>query len=144
MNLLAERASSVDPLEIPFDRPIEDGLGSIGMANENARTTVLQGTLDMMILQTLQALGSQHGYAIAARIEQVSNGGLRVNMGTLYPGLMRLEQRGLVKGQWGLTESSRRARFYSITAAGKRQLASEIAGWDRMDAIIRALAEEQA
>jgi PadR family transcriptional regulator PadR len=114
------------------------------MANEHAKTTVLQGTLDMMILQTLQALGSQHGYAIAARIEQVSNGGLRVNMGTLYPGLMRLEQRGLVKGQWGLTESSRRARFYSITAAGKRQLATEIAGWDRMDAIIRALAEEQA
>lgn len=114
------------------------------MANENAKTTVLQGTLDMMILQTLHALGSQHGYAIAARIEQVSNGGLRLNMGTLYPGLMRLEQRGLVKGQWGLTESSRRARFYSITAAGKRQLASEIAGWDRMDAIIRALAEEQA
>ena len=112
------------------------------MANEDARTTVLQGTLDLMILQTLQSLGSQHGYAIAARIEQVSNGGLRVNMGTLYPGLMRLEQRGLVKGQWGLTETSRRARFYSVTAAGRRQLATEIAGWDRMDAIIRALAEQ--
>ena len=114
------------------------------MANEDAKTTVLQGTLDLMILQTLQTLGSQHGYAIAARIEQVSGGGLRVNMGTLYPGLMRLEQRGLVKGQWGQTESSRRARFYGITAAGRRQLATEIAGWDRMDAIIRALAEEQA
>lgn len=114
------------------------------MANEDTKTTVLQGTLDLMILQTLQTLGSQHGYAIASRIEQVSNGGLRLNMGTLYPGLMRLEQRGLVKGQWGVTENSRRARFYSVTAAGKRQLAAEIAGWDRMDAIIRALAEEQA
>lgn len=114
------------------------------MANEDARTTVLQGTLDLMILQTLQALGPQHGYAIAARIEQVSNGGLRLNMGTLYPGLMRLEQRGLVKGQWGVTESNRRARFYSLTAAGRRQLATEIAGWDRMVAIIRALAGEQA
>jgi PadR family transcriptional regulator PadR len=114
------------------------------MANEDARTTVLQGTLDLMILQTLQALGPQHGYAIASRIEQVSNGGLRLNMGTLYPGLMRLEQRGLVKGQWRVTESSRRARFYSLTAAGRRQLATEMAGWDRMDAIIRALAEQQA
>ena len=113
------------------------------MANEDARTTVLQGTLDLMILQTLHALGPQHGYAIASRIEQVSNGGLRLNMGTLYPGLMRLEQRGLVKGQWRVTETNRRARFYSLTAAGKRQLATEMAGWDRMDAIIRALAEEQ-
>jgi PadR family transcriptional regulator PadR len=114
------------------------------MANEDARTNVLQGTLDLMILQTLQALGPQHGYSIASRIEQVSNGGLRLNMGTLYPGLMRLEQRGLVKGQWRVTESSRRARFYSLTAAGRRQLATEMAGWDRMDAIIRALAEQQA
>jgi DNA-binding PadR family transcriptional regulator len=64
-------------------------------------------------------------------------------MGTLYPGLMRLEQRGLVKGQWGVTESNRRARFYSLSAAGRRQLATEIAGWDRMVAIMRALAEEQ-
>jgi PadR family transcriptional regulator PadR len=114
------------------------------MANEDARTTVLQGTLDLMILQTLNALGPQHGYAVAARIEQASHGGLRLNMGTLYPGLMRLEQRGLVKGQWGVTESNRRARFYSLTAAGRRQLASEIAGWDRMVATIRALAGEQA
>jgi len=113
------------------------------MANEDAKTTVLQGTLDLMILQTLQALGPQHGYAIAARIEQVSKGGLLLNMGTLYPGLMRLEQRGLIKGHWGVTDSSRRARFYSLTAAGKRQLTTEIAGWTRMDAIIRALADEE-
>ena len=114
------------------------------MANESPRTTVLQGTLDLMILQTLQALGPQHGYAIAARIEQVSDGGLRLNMGTLYPGLMRLEQRGLVKGLWGVTESSRRARFYSLTAAGRRRLANEVAGWDRMVAIMRALADKEA
>src|ERR687898_185406 len=111
---------------------------------EKGRTDVLQGTLDLMVLQTLATLGPLHGYAIAARLEQVSGGGLRLNMGTLYPGLMRLEQRGLVKGQWRVTESSRRARFYSLTAAGRRRLATEIAGWDRMVAIIRALAEREA
>src|SRR5438067_11677077 len=108
------------------------------------KTDVLQGTLDLMILQTLAALGSLHGYAIAARLEQISKGALRLNMGTLYPGLMRLEQRGLVRAKWGVTDNNRRARFYSITTAGRRQLSTERSEWDRMASIIQALVGEQA
>jgi PadR family transcriptional regulator PadR len=109
---------------------------------EPAKTDVLQGTLDLMVLQTLAALGSQHGYAIAARLEQVSNGALQLNMGTLYPGLMRLEQRGLVRAEWGVTGNNRKARFYTITPAGRRQLASEKAEWQRMTAIMHTLLHE--
>ena len=104
-----------------------------------ARTDVLQGTLDLMVLQTLDALGPQHGYAIAARLEQVSSGALQLNMGTLYPALMRLEQRGLLKGTWGVTDTNRKARFYALTAAGRRELAKEKEAWDRMTAIMQAL-----
>ena len=108
-----------------------------------SKTEVLQGTLDLMLLQTLATLGSQHGYAIAARLEQVSAGALRLNMGTLYPGLMRLEQRGLIRGSWSLTENNRKARFYAITAAGRRELAAEKAEWARMSTIMQALLEDQ-
>src|SRR5215510_6669710 len=87
------------------------------MPNE-AKAGVLQGTLDLMVLQTLATLGSLHGYAIAARIEQVSSGAIQLNMGTLYPGLLRLEQRGFVRAQWDRTETNRRDCYYSITAAG--------------------------
>ena len=84
------------------------------MANkEPAKADVLQGTLDLMVLQTVATLGPLHGYAIAARLEQVSGGALRLNMGTLYPALMRLEQRGLVRAAWGVTDNNRKARFYS-------------------------------
>src|SRR3954467_5838286 len=92
-----------------------------------------------MVLQTLDALGPVHGYAIAARLEQVSKGSLQLNMGTLYPGLMRLEQRGLVSGEWGVTGNNRRARFYAIPAAGRRRLASEKSEWERMTSIMHAL-----
>src|SRR5947208_11418389 len=92
-----------------------------------------------MVLQTLAALGPVHGYAIAARLEQVSDGSLQLNMGTLYPGLMRLEQRGLVRAKWGVTENNRKARFYTITPAGRRQLSAEKSEWDRMASIIHAL-----
>jgi PadR family transcriptional regulator, regulatory protein PadR len=110
------------------------------MANrESAKTDVLQGTLDLMVLQTLDTMGSQHGYAIAARLEQVSGGALQLNMGTLYPGLMRLEQRGLVRGSWGTTDTNRKARFYTLTAAGRRELAKEKQAWDRMTTIMQAL-----
>ena len=107
------------------------------MSNREApKTGVLQGTLDLMVLQTLETLGPQHGYAIAARLEQTSKGALQLNMGTLYPALMRLEQRGLLKGAWGTTDTNRKARFYSLTAAGRRQLTKEKAAWDRMAAIM--------
>ena len=110
------------------------------MSNKAARKAdVLQGTLDLMVLQTLDSLGSLHGYAIAARLEQVSGGALQLNMGTLYPALMRLEQRGLVLGNWGTTETNRKARFYALTPAGRRRLAKEKQAWDRMAGIIHTL-----
>jgi PadR family transcriptional regulator, regulatory protein PadR len=110
----------------------------------HSKTEVLQGTLDLMVLQTLATMGPQHGYAIAARLEQVSGGAIRLNMGTLYPGLMRLAQRGLVRAEWGQTESTRRARFYRITTAGRRRLGTEKAEWDRMVSIMLALFQEQS
>ena len=100
---------------------------------------MLQGTLDLIVLQTLDSLGGLHGYSIAARLEQVSGGALQLNMGTLYPALMRLEQRGLVLGNWGTAETNRKARFYALTPAGRRQLAKEKRAWDRMVGIIHTL-----
>jgi PadR family transcriptional regulator, regulatory protein PadR len=115
-------------------------LDSIGMPNKDPdRAQFLRGTLDLMILQSLAAMGPMHGYAIAARLEQASAGALVPNMGTLYPGLMRLEQRGLIRGNWDTTENNRQARFYSITAAGHRQLASEKKSWQQMVAIMQTL-----
>ena len=111
---------------------------------DNAKAEVLQGTLDLMVLQTLESLGALHGYAIAARLEQVSAGVLQLNMGTLYPALMRLEQRGLVRGTWGTTDTNRKARFYALTAAGRRQLAKQKRAWDQMVGIIQALVHGQS
>ena len=107
-----------------------------------SKADVLQGTLDLMILQTLASLGPVHGYAIASRLEQVSDGALQLNMGTLYPGLVRLEQRGLVRSRWDVTENNRRARFYGLTPAGRRQLEREKAGWERMAGIMARLLSE--
>ena len=115
------------------------------MANrEQGKAEVLQGTLDLMVLQTLDTLGPLHGYAIAARLEQVSAGAVCLNMGTLYPGLMRLEQRGFVRGEWDVTENNRKARFYAITAAGRRQLGRQKADWDRTVSIMHAVLREQS
>ena len=111
------------------------------MSNKE-RHAVLQGTLGLMILQTLATLGPQHGYAIAARIEQASQHALELNMGTLYPALMRLEQRGHVKGKWDTTENNRKARFYSLTPAGRRQLEVEKAGWAQTAGTIHRLLTE--
>jgi len=113
------------------------------MTNKEPKADVLQGTLDLMVLQTVATLGPLHGYAIAARLEQVSGGALRLNMGTLYPGLMRLEQRGLVRATWGVTDTNRKARFYAMTAAGRRRLAAEKTEWDRMTSIMHALLHDQ-
>ena len=108
------------------------------------KADVLQGTLDLMILQTLATLGALHGYAVAERLEQVSKGALQLNMGTLYPGLVRLEQRGFIRAQWNRTANNRRARYYSITAAGRRRLDAEKAEWMRMASIMQALLFEEA
>jgi PadR family transcriptional regulator PadR len=116
----------------------------IGMSNRGRRKAdVLQGTLDVMVLQTLDRLGPLHGYAIASHLEQVSSGAVCLNMGTLYPGLMRLEQRGFVRGKWDVSENNRKARFYAITAAGRRQLAKERSEWDRTVSIMQAVLDEQ-
>jgi PadR family transcriptional regulator len=113
---------------------------SIGVSNrDQSKTDILQGTLDLMVLKTLETLGPLHGYAIAARLAQVSGGALQLNMGTLYPALMRLEQRGLLKGTWGTTETNRKARFYALTASGRRELGREQQAWDRMAAIMQTL-----
>ena len=97
-----------------------------------------------MVLQTIATLGPLHGYAISARIEQVSSRAIQLNMGTLYPGLLRLEQRGFIRAQWDRTETNRRARYYSITAAGRRQLRTEKTEWARMTGIMRAMLEGDA
>jgi transcriptional regulator len=110
---------------------------------EQSKTDILQGTLDLMVLQTLDTLGPLHGYAIAARLEQVSSGSVRLNMGTLYPSLMRLEQRGFVRGAWDVTENNRKARFYAITVGGRRQLARQKVEWDRTVSIMHAVLREQ-
>ena len=100
------------------------------------------GTLDLMVLKTLASLGTLHGYGIARRIEQVSQGGLALNQGTIYPALLRLEQRGWISSEWGVSDNNRKARYYSITKAGRRQLAEETKNWARITAIVGRLLEE--
>jgi len=99
------------------------------------------GTLDLMVLKTLDSMGPLHGYGIARRIEQVAQGSLALNQGTIYPALLRLEQKGWIKSEWGASENNRRARFYEITRAGKKQLAAETESWQRTVAIVTRLLE---
>lgn len=102
------------------------------------------GTLDLLVLKTLEVLGPVHGYGIARRIEQVAQGSLALNQGTIYPALLRLEQKGWISSRWGLSENNRRARFYAITRAGRRQLAAEADQWARTVAMIARLLEQQS
>jgi len=104
-----------------------------------ARGEVLQGTLDLIVLKTLDALGPLHGYGIAVRIQQVSEDLLKLNQGTLYPALLRLEQRGWISSKWGISENNRKARYYSLTRSGRKQLAAEAADWERMSALVNRL-----
>jgi transcriptional regulator len=100
---------------------------------------VLQGTLDLMVLKTLDALGPLHGYGVARRIEQLSENMLRLNEGTVYASLLRLTQRGWIRSEWGASENNRKARFYSITKAGRKQLAREAVSWERISGVIGRL-----
>lgn len=100
------------------------------------KSEVLQGTLDLMVLKTLHALGPLHGFGIARRIEQVSGEVLQLNEGTVYTSLLRLQQQGWIVSKWGTSENNRRARFYSITDKGKKQLALETENWERIAAVI--------
>jgi transcriptional regulator len=97
------------------------------------------GTLDLMVLNTLAAMGPLHGFGIARRIEQAADGALALNQGTIYPALLRLEQKGWIKSDWGTSDNNRRARFYSITAAGRRQLASQTESWARTVSMVNRL-----
>ena len=100
------------------------------------------GTLDLMVLKTLDALSPLHGYGIARRIEQIAQGSLALNQGTIYPALLRLEQRGWIKSDWGTSENNRRARFYSITRTGRKQLQAETESWARTVQMVNRLLEE--
>jgi PadR family transcriptional regulator, regulatory protein PadR len=104
------------------------------MAND--KTDVLHGSLALMALRTLDTLGPQHGWGIARRIEQISGDALELNQGTLYPALLRLEQVGWISSKWGTSDNNRRAKFYAITRAGKKQLAEESRNWQRISDVI--------
>ena len=103
---------------------------------QSSKTEVLQGTLDLLVLKTLDTLGPMHGFGIAQRIGQISGDLLRLNQGTLYPALLRLEQRGWLASKWGISENNRKAKYYSLTRTGRNQLLAETEGWERMSAVI--------
>jgi PadR family transcriptional regulator len=108
------------------------------------KSEVLQGTLDLMILKTLHALGPLHGFGIARRIEQVSRDVLQLNEGTVYTSLLRLQQQGWIAAKWGTSENNRRAKFYSITERGKKQLEVETENWERISTVIRRVLRQEA
>jgi PadR family transcriptional regulator, regulatory protein PadR len=104
-----------------------------------SKSEILQGTLDLMVLKTLDAMGPMHGYGIARRIEQLSKEALQVNQGTIYLCLVRLEQKGWIRAQWGKSENKRKAKFYSITKSGLKQLVAETENWERVSGVIGRL-----
>ena len=108
-------------------------------SRRRAKTDVLQGTLDLMVLQTLESMGPQHGYGIARRIEQISDDVLKLNEGTVYASLMRLQQQRWISATWGASENNRKAKFYAITNTGRRQLARETENWERISGVIARL-----
>lgn len=114
----------------------------------DSKLDLLQGTLDLMVLQTLAGMGEQHGYGIARRIEQVSGHEVLLNQGTIYASLVRLQQRGWISAQWGTSDNNRRAKFYSITKNGRKRLAEDLAYWQRLSSVmarvIAAAGEKEA
>ena len=105
----------------------------------DSKSDVLQGTLDLMVLKTLDLLGAMHGYGIAMRIQQISDNALQLNQGALYPALLRLEQNGWIRSEWGTSENNRKARYYSLTKAGKKQLGEARENWERFAGIMDRL-----
>jgi transcriptional regulator len=108
------------------------------------KTDVPYGTLDLLILKTLDTMGPMHGYRIARRIEQVAEDLLRLNQGTIYPALMRLEQQGRIRAEWGISETKRKVKFYSLTRAGAKQLTVEVANWERATALVTRFLEGES
>lgn len=125
-------------LHLTRQRKVRYSFGVAKGANER-KTDVLQGTLDLMVLQTLDSMGPLHGYGIARRIEQVSESMLKLNEGTVYASLMRLQHAGLITASWGTSENNRKAKFYAITRRGRQQLASETENWNRIAWVIGRL-----
>jgi transcriptional regulator len=125
---------------LPFKRE-QAGSGGSAMS---ARDEVPYGTLDLMVLKTLAAMGPLHGYGIARRIEQAANGAVALNQGTIYPALLRLEQKAWISSDWGTSENNRRARFSTITAAGRKQLAAEAKLWARTVSMVNGLLEGES
>lgn len=129
--------------QCPVDVQQEEAYAPVVYQKEKAmappRGEVLQGTLDLIVLKTLEALGPLHGYGIAMRIQQVSEDLLKLNQGTLYPALLRLEQRGWISSKWGASENNRKAKFYSLTRAGRKQLLAETESWERMASLMARL-----
>jgi PadR family transcriptional regulator len=109
---------------------------SKGVSVADKKSDVLQGTLDLMVLKTLHAMGPLHGFGIARRIEQLSEDVLQLNEGTVYTSLLRLQQQGWIKSEWGISDNNRKARFYSITRLGKKQLDIETENWERIAGVI--------
>jgi transcriptional regulator len=121
-----------EPVYLPVDQLQESAV-------PDPRAEVLQGTLDLIVLKTLHAMGPLHGYGIAMRIQQVSEDLLKLNQGTLYPALLRLEQKAWISSKWGVSDNNRKAKYYSLTKSGLKQLAAETESWERMAAVIGRL-----
>jgi PadR family transcriptional regulator, regulatory protein PadR len=136
---LGPSETSGGSLAPPLDEKVELIYGSTMPSSGNDRVEFLPGTLDLIVLRTLSSMGPQHAYGIAARIEQLSTGPVRLNQGSLYPALVRLEQKGLIKGVWRTTENNRDARYYAITPAGGRELSAQVDRWKRSTALVNRL-----
>jgi PadR family transcriptional regulator, regulatory protein PadR len=108
----------------------------MGERERDSKSDILQGTLDLMVLQTLDAMGPLHGYGVARRIEQISEDVLQLNQGTIYASLLRLQQRRWISASWGTSDNNRKAKFYAITRAGRRQLAAQSQNWERISAVM--------
>jgi PadR family transcriptional regulator len=131
--LLSNRTCAIISMAIPYE----------GLHMTAAKSDVRQGTLALMVLKTLQSMGSLHGYGIARRIEQTSGNRLAVNYGTLYPALLKLEQEGYISSEWGVSDNNRRAKYYKLTQAGRKQVEREVREWEQTNAILaRFLAPE--
>src|SRR5690242_18514377 len=118
---------------------IDYQLSRVDMSKD--KTEVPYGALDLVILKTLDTMGGMHGYSIARRIEQVADNLIRMSQGSIYPALIRLEQQGWIKTQWGVSETNRKVKIYSLTAAGRRQLHVEVANWERATALVARFLE---
>jgi PadR family transcriptional regulator PadR len=137
---IAEKVSFLRGIQVPVAFPQNSCDTTVAIPHEEhmraSKLDLLQGTLDLMVLQTLTAMGPQHGYGIARRIEQVSGDKVSLNQGTIYASLVRLQQRGWITGEWGVSSNNRKAKFYSITKRGRQQLSEDAVNWQRLSSVM--------